>query len=468
MADQGNTGEKTEKATPKKLRDARKRGEVAKSKDLTASLGFAFAVVLLWSAAGWGTDRLVALFDQTLRFGDVPFLDALRRHGRDAAELFVLLSAAALVPIAAVGMLVEFLQAGPVLAFEKVKPQLSNLDPVAGIKKMFGADNLVELVKSVAKTATLFFVLWHVVSTLVGTLVWLPAAEPGHAIAVLGGALARLVGWTLGIFLLFTAFDAAWQRYSFGKKQRMSVSDVKKEFKDSEGDPMIKGQRRRMHEEWSQEGPAEAAREATVLVVNPTHVAVALRYDAEEEPVPLVTAVGEHEVAQAMRDAANEAHVPVLRNELLARTLLRDAEPGDYVPRELFDIVAEVVLWARRASDSMLSPVERERRAELARRDGAAGAGDASEEDDPPRVPGEDLTDYPRDGFGRAVGGGVRTDGAAEGGVAGDGVAGGEGAADDGPDGGPDGGPGDRGARAAPRRRRDRGPPPEPEPFGRP
>ena len=402
MAGDPNSGEKTEKATPKKLRDARKRGEIAKSRDVTSTLGFAFALTLLWFATGWSMDRLVALFADALAVADVPFATAVRLQGRNAAEAFVLLSAVVLLPVAAVGMFLEFLQAGPVLAFEKAKPQLSHLDPVAGLKRMFGADNLVEVLKSIAKTATLAIVLWLVVVAALDALVWLPAATPGHLVTALGDALLRLVGWTLGIFLLVTAFDAAWQRHSFAKKQRMSIRDIRQEHKDNEGDPMIKGQRRQLHQEWAQQGATQAAGDATVLVVNPTHVAVAIRYDAEDEPVPVVTAVEEHERAQAMRDAANDAHVPVLRNELLARTLLRDVEVGDYVPDGLFDVVAEVIVWAQHVGESMLPPVERWRRAAAEGRLDGAGGALGSPAPDPP---GEDLTVYPLDGFGAPVGG---------------------------------------------------------------
>ena len=144
---------------------------------------------------------------------------------------------------------------------------------------------------------------------------------------------------------------------------------------------MLRGHRKQMHQEFAQEQTNQAAREANVVVVNPTHVAVAIRYDAEEAPVPLITAKGRDEAARAIRGAADEAHVPVLRNELLAWRLLHEVEEGEAIPEGLFDVVAAVVLWARETREAMRTPAER--------------AFDANPDEAPRAPPGEDLTRYP-------------------------------------------------------------------------
>jgi len=162
------------------------------------------------------------------------------------------------------------------------------------------------------------------------------------------------------------------------------MRDIRQEHKDSEGDPMMKGQRTQLHKEWSQQGATQAAADATVLLVNPTHIAIAISYDKETTPIPLVLAKGEHDTARAMRDAANQAHVPVLRNELLARTLLADVDEGDFIPRELFDVVAGVILWATQTR-SMITQQQH-------------GPPD-SDMPPPSEPPGEDLTSYPNGVF---------------------------------------------------------------------
>jgi flagellar biosynthesis protein FlhB len=212
------------------------------------------------------------------------------------------------------------------------------------------------------------------------------------------GALAALIDqvtrqtlvWTLVTFLLVAALDTAYQRHAFTKKLRMSLRDIKQESKEAEGDPHVKQQRQQAHQEWSQRNAQQAARQANVLVVNPTHVAIAIDYDRETCPVPTVSAKGEDHVARAMREAAEEAGVPIVRNVPLARDLLARGEVGELVPADLFDIVAEVILWAREVRTVM-------------------GGGTAKTTG--MAAPGEDLTRY-RQGGGQTEGGGEHAAGA--------------------------------------------------------
>lgn len=353
MADDQNSGEKTEPATPKRLRDARKRGDIAKSKDLTSTLGLAFSMVLITYALGLGIEKLADLTIDAMSVQDLPFDTLVRQLSQSAISTLLIMSATILLPIALFGLLIEFLQAGPIFALEKIQPKLSNLDPAAGVKKMFSMDNLVELFKNLGKTLALALIAWFTIKASLAELTLLPSHDPMLIVTAARTMALKLFGWTLGVFLFLTTLDAAWQQYTYAKKQRMSIKDIKKEHKDNEGDPMLKGQRRQLQQEWSQESASNAARSASVLVVNPTHIAIAIRYDKEDMPVPIVTAKAQDEQARAMRDAAHEAFVPVLRNQQLARQLLADVDEGDVVPRELFDIVAEIILWARQTRDKL-------------------------------------------------------------------------------------------------------------------
>ncbi|MET0052936.1 MAG: EscU/YscU/HrcU family type III secretion system export apparatus switch protein, partial [Candidatus Thiodiazotropha sp.] len=183
---------------------------------------------------------------------------------------------------------------------------------------------------------------------------------------------------TVGIFSLIAILDAGYQRFSYIKKLRMSMRDIKQEYKENEGDPVIKQQRRQAHQEWSQQSAAEAARSANVIVVNPTHLAVALDYDRDKVPVPTVAAKGEDYVARAMREAAEAAHVPILRNVELARALYAEAEEGDIVPSDLFDTIAEVILWAQQVRKDCDNEIH-----------------DHNNQERRFDPPGEDLTHYP-------------------------------------------------------------------------
>lgn len=377
-----DSGSKTEPATPKRLRDARKRGEVPKSRDVTSTLGLALMMVLTGLACENSARRLAQLSLDTLAFHRLPFSNQLQQVGMEAVQVLIDLSALFLLPVAVFGLLVEFLQAGPVFSTEKLVPRLSHLDPVAGVKKMCSVDNVIEVLKSIAKTLVLFTVGYLIISSAIDRMVLLPGSSPFALIEAATALTVRLFGWTLGIFLLVMVLDSAYQHHAFARRMKMSVRDIRQEHKDSEGDPTTRGQRRQMHQDFAQNGANEAAANATVLVVNPTHVAIAIHYDRETSPVPRVTAKAEDEVARAMRDAAARHHVPVLRNVRLARTLLTLVDEGDYVPRDLFDVLAEVIAWATRTHQEV-------------RAQQGEGHSDLRSDSRWPDSPGEDLTVYP-------------------------------------------------------------------------
>jgi len=387
MAGQDDSGDKTEKPTPKKLQDARKKGDVSKSKDVTSTVVLIAWIGLGALVIGYAGARFAALFESlfaTIGQGwmTTGYAGAVRSFGSQAFELALLLVAMLLVPIAAVGLLTDFLQIGPNLTFEKLKPKLENMNPVEGVKKMFTVDSLVELIKSVAKTALLFLVGWLVSKSALPDIVAL-ARSPQQGVQAIGELIwsltLKLLAWTAALFALISALDAAYQRYSYIKKMRMSIRDIKQEMKESEGDPYVKGQRRQMAQEWAQRNQQQAARTANALIVNPTHVAIAIEYDRDTCPVPMISAKGEDHVALAMREAAEEAGVPIVRNIPLARDLLARGEVGEIIPSDVFDAIAEVILWAR------------EVRKEL----DAENRGEAAAEPRRIAAPGEDLTRYP-------------------------------------------------------------------------
>lgn len=386
MAD-SDTGDKTEKPTPKRLDDARKKGDVVKSREITSTVG-----LVLWLGIGtlvltFSTIRVAALFDSLLAtighgWMHTGFAGPARSLGAQATELALMLTAMLLIPAAAVDLLSDFLQAGPVLAFDKVKPSLEHLNPVQGVKRMFSMDNLIEVLKAVIKASLLFLLGWLLVRSALPDLVSL-ARSPNLSVQAVGALTwsltFKLMTWTIALCTLVAILDAAWQRHSFIKKMRMSMRDIKQEAKEGEGDPHVKQQRRQVQHEWSQRNSEQAARNASVLVVNPTHVAIALDYDQQDNPVPSIAAKGEDHVALAMREAAEEAGVPIVRNIPLARDLLARGEVGEIVPSDLFDIIAEVILWANEAREHV-EAVRKQDLAALSRRRINA--------------PGEDLTRY--------------------------------------------------------------------------
>lgn len=374
VAQDQDGGDKTEKPTPKKLQDARRKGQVPKSRDLSSTVTLLGVTALALLAAGWAAQQLGGLMDAALALLHEPFANAAPRLAQRALAALLAVSAAVLLPLMALGIAAEYLQAGPVFALEKLKPKLEHMNPVEGVKRMFTLDALIELAKAVLKTAVLLAIGWLAVRALLPEVARLPQSGTP---ALLGDALAetarRLLVWTVTAFVLLALLDAVYQRWSFMRKMRMSRRDIRQEVKDAEGDPYVKQQRRQLQEEWSQRNAGAAAANANVLIVNPTHVAIAIDYDRDLCPVPTIAAKGEDTLARAMRAAAEEAGVPVVRNVPLARDLLARGEVGEAIPADLFGALAEVVLWAREVRDELAHvPLARRREA-----------------------PGEDLTRYP-------------------------------------------------------------------------
>lgn len=370
MAEKNDGGDKTEKPTPKRLADARKKGDVAKSKDVTATATlFVWLIVLLFGATFAGRS-IMGLFEDGFRLvgSDGSFASSAAAMGKRAATALLSITALALIPAAVTGLLAEFLQSGGVFSMEKVKPELSKMNPVEGLKRMFSMDNLVELAKTLGKALLIGFVVWLVMRGSIADIlektgpVLLPTAETdGRAAAAsvlsfTGGLVRSVLLWTFGVFLLVAVVDMVWQRHSYIKKMRMSMRDIREEVKENEGNPLIKQNRRQLHEEWASQNAVGAARSASVLVVNPTHIAIALDYDADARPVPVMAAKGEGPLAQAMREAAEAAGVPIIRHVQVARKLYEDGEVDDVIPRDMFDAIAQIVLWAGRVRDGQTAP----------------------------------------------------------------------------------------------------------------
>ncbi len=390
-----DSGDKTEQPTQKRLQDARKKGDVAKGRELTST-----ATLLVWLVAGalclpLAAERIAALCESLFArvasgwraqgFGHVAAL-----LGWQSVELALLLVALLVLPVALLGLLAEYLQAGPVLAFEKVAPKLEHLNPAAGLKRMFSLDNLIELLKGILKTALLLAIGWAVARTLLPDAMRLALStdQPAqHLGALVWQGTVKTLAWTVGVFAGVAFLDFLWTRHRFTKKMRMSLRDIKQEMKESEGDPHLKQQRKQAHAEWSQRNQAAAARGANALIVNPTHVAIAIDFEPGRCPVPTVSAKGEDHVARAMREAAGEAGVPIVRNVPLARELLARCDEGEVVPPELFDVLAEVIVWA--------DAVREQLRWEAARAD-PHRRHEVPEQPPPARpAPGEDLTLHP-------------------------------------------------------------------------
>jgi type III secretion protein U len=339
--------EKTEKATPKKLKDARKKGQVAKSQDFPAAFTFIVSMMATLTAMAYFFENIGTYMVQMLRA--TAHLEGFETKApgyfQEAAHVILRTSAPIMVAVCIVGVLISFLVVGPVFSFEAMKFDLKKLNPVEGIKQKFKLKVLVELIKSIAKilgaAIIIYLVLWDSLPEVISTVL-MPAI--GSAIVVYDFLFTVTI--RVGIFFLIIAlFDLAFQKKNFAKEMKMEKFEVKQEFKDTEGDPQIKGKRRELFREIAyQEGP-RAAGKARMIVTNPTHIAVALKYHPEDEPAPIILTMGAGPLAEQIIKIGVENKVPIMRNVELARELYSKGKISDYIPEHTYPAVAEILKW---------------------------------------------------------------------------------------------------------------------------
>jgi type III secretion protein U len=337
------SGDKSEKPTQKKLRDARKKGQVPFSKEVVSTvliLSF-FAVLIARMPAMFDQMRVLVLLPEPLLDADFgqasdQLIHALTRMGAQMLMPFLLVSVIATIAACV-------LQFGFVLSLESVKPSLKKLSPGEYVKKVFSLQSVIEFVKSNVKIIVLTLLIYLVIRGALRALVLAPTCGLGCMQQVLGDVLVNLLVWTAGPFIVVAAADFGFQRWNFTKKNMMSKDEVKREYKEAEGNPEIKGMRRQLHQQMLAEGSINRARSATVLVTNPTHVAIAVFYDKEKTPLPVITAMGTDAIARRMVAAATEAGVPVMQNVPLARALLETGALDQYIPSDLIEPFAEIL-----------------------------------------------------------------------------------------------------------------------------
>ncbi len=340
------SSDKTEEPTDQKLRKAREKGQVAKSQDLSQAVSMLGVTIVLLLAADDTLARIHRLFDQAMNFGDgdLPLADLYERVGLMAAEAgFIVLP---LVLVAAVFSVIGVMsQIGVLVSMEAVTPKVENLNPAEGIKKIVSAKSLMVLGQMVLKAVVLGVVLWRVILVLLPLVTGAVYQSVPAIGAIAWVAVTKVLCIGLLLFLLLGPLDLAIQRWQFMKGQRMSKDDIKREYKDAEGDPQMKHQRERLAREIANgPGRKQAVTTASAVIVNPTHYAVAIRYDAQASGLPIIVAKGFDAEALLIRGYAEAAGVPVFGNPPLARALFK-VPLNEPVPEALFSAVAAVLRW---------------------------------------------------------------------------------------------------------------------------
>lgn len=345
MSDTSDAASRTEEPTPRKLERAREQGDVARTPDLPslASLAAAAAVIAL---AGGGLLRNLA---QAL----IPFLahpDEISLQGTGPIEVARRATLAAspillgvLCAAALSGAAGSLLQTGFLFTPGKLKPELSRVSLSAGFRRVFGLDGLAHFVKSLLKVLATGLIGWWVLEPHIAELTGLAALEPTAVLLFAGDILRRLVFATVAFLLAVAGADWLWQRQRFLARMRMTKEEVKEDYRQSEGDPHVKARQKQIRNERARRRMMQAVPTATVVIANPTHYAVALRYEAGETAAPVCVAKGLDSLALKIREVAEAAGVPVIEDPPLARGLYAAVEVDDMIPQAHYQAVAKII-----------------------------------------------------------------------------------------------------------------------------
>ena len=347
----GEGGEKTEPATQKKLDDARKEGKVARSKDLTEGVALVVLFLLLKVFIGYVGERMVNLFNSTI--GRMAEFMEVNRGALSTVAISTLVMNAILEllliiwPFLVFGFAITFLvtvyQVGWKVSTKAMEPKLSKFNPINGFKRIFSKDSLFELLKSVAKIGIIVYITYTNIEEEANNLFILYEISLNQAIALVGEIIID-VGFQIAVVFVFVGLvDYLYQRWKFADEMKMTKQEVKDEYKNTEGDPQIKGRIRQKMREASQRRMMQDVPKADVVITNPTHFAVAIKYDAEVSKAPIVVAKGEDFLAQKIKEVAKENNVQVVENKPLARMLYHNVDIGAEIPPELYQSVAEVL-----------------------------------------------------------------------------------------------------------------------------
>lgn len=347
MAEEQDKASKTEEATPRKLEEARKKGDVAKTQDLASVLALAAAIaVILWGGA-WLSVNLA----ETL----VPFISSPHEMlgtlesggGTEIAQMAVMALAPAVGLVMAATMLAgaggNIVQSGFLWTTDKLKPEWSRVSPIKGFGRIFGPDGLAQFVKTFLKVLATGVIAWIALKPHAAEFAGMAALHPAAVLPAATKIAGSLMIGILSFLAVVAGIDWLWQRQRFAQKMRMSREELKEDFKQSEGDPHIKARQRQLRIERSRRRMMAAVPEATVVIMNPTHFAVALKYEAGETPAPMCVAKGVDSLALRIRAVAEEAGVPVIEDAPLARALYATVEVDQSIPRAHYEAVAKVL-----------------------------------------------------------------------------------------------------------------------------
>ncbi len=342
-------GEKTEKATPKKKRDARKKGQVVQSKDIAGSMALLAIFMILGIFSSYFLEEIFSMLHAVLlAIGNVRAISDM--GSLSALWLSIITSMFKIIlPILfvtlAIGVLLSYAQVGFLFTMEPLKFQLSKLNPISGFKRLFSLKSIVELVKSIIRAAGVLYLAYGYVMSRINDLMKVSTLGINAAVVLMWDIAYNIV-LRAAIFLFVVAIaDFVYKKWDNARQLKMTKQEVKEEYKMTEGDPFIKGKIKEKQRQMAMSRMMQEVPSADVVITNPTHYAVALSYDGEKSDAPMVVAKGKDLIAMQIKKIANENEVPIVENKPLARALYANIEVGETITPDLFEAVADVLAY---------------------------------------------------------------------------------------------------------------------------
>lgn len=356
FAKEGMGGEKTEPATSKKLDDARKEGQVAKSREIANGLGLMALFISLKLFLGYIGSRLLGIFP--IVYDNIPDIATYWRGQMPEADtrfvfsLMILETLIIIAPILLIGFVVAFasdiIQVKWRPTLKPLMPKFSKLDPIKGFGKIFSVNALAELVKSLAKIGLIILICYNYLRKREMLLFNLYDMGLMQAISLAAETVIDLGIRIAALYMIIALADFAYQKVKFSIDMRMTKQEIKEEYKQQEGDPQVRSQIRQKMREASRRRMMQDLPQADVVITNPTHYAVAIKYDPEVADAPVVIAKGEDYLAARIREAAKEHNIEIVENKPLARMLYANVDVGQVIPPELYQAVADVLAFVYR------------------------------------------------------------------------------------------------------------------------
>ena len=349
----GDGEDKTEEPTPHRQREARKRGQVMKSMEVNAAANMLAMVLLFAVIWRYCLNGFISILNCYLRElpgmeVDILSLDYLFRF---ALEHFLLLVVPFLMVALVVGVASNIMQVGFLVSSEAIQPQMNRINPVEGFKRIFSVRALFELVKSLLKISIIGLVSYSYLRSRLPEMLELLGQESGVFAMVMKEILQGLALRVALVFLFLALMDFLYQRHEFKKTLRMTRREVKEEYKHLEGDPHLRARLREKQRAITLQRGLSRVPEATVVITNPTEIAIALRYEEKTDPAPLVVAKGAAKMARRIKELAGENDIPIIHDPPVARMLFYQVEVGEEIPADLYQAVAEILALVYRLQE---------------------------------------------------------------------------------------------------------------------